>query len=118
MKYVCLVYHEEAKLHAMSPAEMKTLDHDSGAYDDALTASGHLIVAQALQPVKVTKTVRNRKGKVLVTDGPFTETKEQLLGFLMIEGAEFAEAVKIAGVGPLAKLGVIEVRPVYNFRGD
>ncbi len=116
MKYVCLVYHQEAKLHAMSPAEMKVLDHDSGAYDDSLTASGHLIVAQALQPVKVTKTVRNRKGKVLVTDGPFAETKEQLLGFLMIEASDFDEAVEIAGKVPLAKLGAIEVRPVYNFR--
>lgn len=118
MKYVCLVHGAEAKLHAMSPAEMKALDHDSGAYDDALTASGHLIVAQALQPVKVTKTVRNRKGKALVIDGPFAETKEQLLGFIMIEARDFEEAVEIAGKIPLAKLGAIEVRPVYNFRGD
>jgi hypothetical protein len=114
MQYVCLVYHEEAKLDAQSPAEKARLDADSLNYDETLAASGHLIVAQALQSVKASKCVRVRKGKRLVTDGPFAETKEQLLGFVMINAGDLDEALDIAAGIPLGKMGTIEVRAVYD----
>ena len=114
MKYVCLVYGEEQKLYEMTREESVTLDRNSLAYDRSLDKSGHLIVAQALQTVKKSKSLRRRAGKVMVTDGPFAETKEQLLGFVMIEARDFEEAVEIGGKIPLAELGTIEVRAIYD----
>ncbi len=117
MKYLCLVYHEERQLGAMSPAEMAKLDADSLAYDRSLEADGKLLVAQALQSVKTAKTVRRRGGRTLVTDGPFAETKEQLIGFVMIEAADLDEALEIASNIPLAAMGQVEVRAVYDVPG-
>ncbi len=62
--------------------------------------------------------MRRRKGKQLVTDGPFAETKEQLLGFVMVEAADLDEALAIAGGIPLAELGTVEVRAVYDIPGS
>ena len=118
MKYVCLVYGEESRLAAMSKAEMAKLDADSLAYDRSLENGGRLVVAQALQSVKKSKTVRMRGGRKLVTDGPFAETKEQLLGFVMIEAADAEEALEIAGRIPLAEIGAIEVREIYIVPGS
>ncbi|MCV3208218.1 YciI family protein [Mesorhizobium sp. YC-39] len=118
MQYVCLVYGEEKDLHAMTPNRLAKLDADSLAYDRSLDQQGKLIIAQALQSVTSSKTVRRRKGKRLVTDGPFAETKEQLLGFVMIEAENLDEALAIAGEIPLAEIGTIEVRAIYNVPGS
>ena len=118
MKYVCLVYGEEKDLHAMTPARMAKLDADSMAYDRSLDQQGKLIIAQALQSVKTSKTVRRRQGKRLITDGPFAETKEQLLGFVMIEADNLDQALEIAGEIPLAEIGTIEVRAIYDVPGS
>jgi len=118
MKYVCLVYGEEKDLHAMTPARMAKLDADSMAYDRSLDQQGKLIIAQALQSVKTSKTVRRRQGKRLITDGPFAETKEQLLGFVMIEADTLDAALEIAGEIPLAEIGTIEVRAIYDVPGS
>ena len=117
MKYVCLVYGEEKDLHAMTPQRLAKLDADSMAYDRSLDQQGKLIIAQALQSVKTSKTVRRRQGKRLITDGPFAETKEQLLGFVMIEADTLDAALEIAGEIPLAEIGTIEVRAIYDVPG-
>lgn len=118
MKYVCLVYGEEKDLHALTVERGAKLDADSLAYDRSLDQQGKLIIAQALQSVKTSKSVRRRKGKRLVTDGPFAETKEQLLGFVMIEADNLEEALDIAADIPLAELGTIEVRAIYDIPGS
>ncbi|TRC96428.1 YciI family protein [Mesorhizobium sp. WSM4303] len=118
MKYVCLVYGEEKDLHAMTPQRLAKLDADSMAYDRSLDQQGKLIIAQALQSVKTSKTVRRRQGKRLITDGPFAETKEQLLGFVMIEADDLEEALEIAGEIPLAEIGTIEIRAIYDVPGS
>lgn len=118
MKYVCLVYGEERDLHALTPAGQAKLDADSLAYDRSLERDGRLVIAQALQSVKTSKTVRRRKGKTLVTDGPFAETKEQLLGFVMIVAKDLDEALEIAAGIPLAEMGMIEVRAIYDIPGS
>ncbi|AZO17810.1 YciI family protein [Mesorhizobium sp. M2A.F.Ca.ET.043.05.1.1] len=114
MKYVLLVYGEEKDLYALTPERAARLDADSLAYDRELDRQGRLVIAQALQSVKTSKSLRRRKGKVLVTDGPFAETKEQLLGFVMVEADGLAEALKIAERIPLAELGTVEVRAIYD----
>lgn len=105
MKYVCLVYGEEAQIASV-------LDRECMANGDALRQSGRYVAAEALQPVRATKTVRIRDGKRLVTDGPFTEAKEYLAGFYLVDAADMDEAVEIASRIPPARVGHIEVRPV------
>ncbi|MER9015045.1 YciI family protein [Mesorhizobium sp. M0898] len=94
MKYVCLVYGEEKDLYAMTPERLAKLDADSMAHDRSLDQRGMLIIAQALQSVKTSKTVRRRKGKSL------------------------DEALGIAGEIPLAEIGTIEVRAIYKVPGS
>jgi hypothetical protein len=105
MKYLCLVYLEEQKLHAVP-------DSECAACGAGLDASGVLVAAQALQPVETATTVRVRNGRVSVTDGPFAETKEQLAGFYLIEARDLNDAIQVAAKIPPAREGCVEVRPV------
>ena len=114
MKYLCLVYGEERLLDALSKGDMQVLVDESLAYDDALRKSGHYLVSEALQSVETAKTVRVRHRDVLVTDGPFAETKEQLLGFILIEASDLDDAIQVAAKIPLAATGSIEVRPILQ----
>ncbi|MBN9220694.1 MAG: YciI family protein [Mesorhizobium sp.] len=118
MKYVCLVYGEEKDLYALTAERGAKLNADSLAYDRTLDQQGKLIVAEALQSVTSARTVRRRGGKRLVTDGPFAETKEQLLGFIMVEAGTLDEALDIAAGIPLAEIGTVEVRAVYDIPGS
>jgi hypothetical protein len=114
MKYLCLVYGEEKALAALSKREMEVLVDDSLAYDDVLRKSGYYLVSAALQPVETAKTVRVRNHKRSITDGPFAETKEQLLGFILIEASDLNDAVRAVAKFPMASTGSIEVRPVLD----
>jgi hypothetical protein len=114
MKYLCLVYGEEKVLDALSKADMEVLVDESLAYDDVLRKSGHYLVSEALQPVEAAKTVRIRNRETFTTDGPFAETKEQLLGFILIDAKDLDEAVQVAAKIPLASTGSIEIRPVLQ----
>lgn len=109
MKYLCLVYSEEDKLHsaADSPKDAECL-----AYDEKLEKNGYLVAGEALQPVRTATTVRVRNGRTTVTDGPFAETKEQLAGFWLIDAADLDQAIEIAAGIPAARVGSIEVRPL------
>ena len=116
MKYVCLVYLVEKDMDAMSTREADACTDESLAYDEALRRSGHLIAAQALQPVETATTIRVRNGKLSTTDGPFAETKEQLGGFVLIEARDLNDAIQVAGKIPLGRRGSVEVRPVRELR--
>jgi hypothetical protein len=112
MKYLCLVYLEEARLHALSSTERQALVNESLEYDDVLRRSGHYIASNALQSVQTATTLRTRNGKTLITDGPFAETKEQLGGFILIQARDLDDAIQVAAKLPVGRLGSIEVRPV------
>jgi hypothetical protein len=105
MKYLCLVYLAEEKLHAVPDRECK-------ACGDGFRQSGVLVAAEALQPVETATTVRVRNGQVRITDGPFAETKEQLAGFYLIEARDLNDALQTASKIPPAREGSIEVRPI------
>jgi hypothetical protein len=111
MKYVCLVYAEEPKLASVS-------DNECMANGNALRQHGHYVAAEALQPVRTARTVRVRAGQLSVTDGPFTETKEQLAGFYLIDAKDWDEAIALAAKIPPARVGSIEVRPVRELQPD
>jgi hypothetical protein len=105
MKYLCLVYMEQQKLHAVP-------DRECVACGEGLRQSGKLIAAEALQPTEMATTVRVRSGKMSVTDGPFAETKEQLAGFYLIEARDLNDAIQVAAKIPPAREGSVEVRPI------
>ena len=112
MKFLCLAYEEEAKLNALSRSEWDALRKETLSYVEAIRQSGHLIVTQALQSGRTAATLRVRSGKLLVTEGPFAETKELIGGFFMIEAKDRQEAIAVASKWPSARLGAIEVRPI------
>jgi hypothetical protein len=114
MQFICLVHHDPALISGMSETERAQLDADSLAYDEDLKRNGHLVLAHALRPASGAKAVKRRGGKMLVTDGPFTETKEQLVGFIVIEASGIDEATALASNIPLAKTGMIVVRETYD----
>ena len=105
MKYLCLVYLEDAKLTAVPDRECLNCGDD-------MRKKGVLLAAEPLFPVETAKTLRVRDGRISITDGPFAETKEQLAGFYLIDAANHDEALKIAATIPPAREGSIEVRPV------
>ena len=105
MKYLCLVYGEEKEIGAMT-------DDECMAYDQSLRNAGRCLASEALQPVHTATTVRVRNGKVSIRDGPFTETKECLAGFYLIDAADLNDAIQVASQMPPARVGSIEVRPV------
>lgn len=109
MRYLCLVYGEEAKIRDMD-------DRECLAYDTDLRARGQCIASEALEPVATATTVRVRNGRLAVTDGPFAETKEQLAGFYLIEARDLNEAIQLASRIPPAQVGSIEVRPIRPIR--
>ncbi len=112
MKYLCIAYEEERKLNDLSAGEWQALRQETLSYVESLRKSGSLIVTHALQSATAASTVRIRGGNLLVTDGPFAETKEQIGGFFLIEATDVQEAIQIAAKWPSARLGSIEVRPI------
>ena len=116
MRYLCLVYLVEKEMAAMSESEARACTDESLAYDEVLMKSGHFVLAHALERVESATTVRVRNAKVLTTDGPFAETKEQLGGFILIEAPDLNDAIQVASRIPLARRGSIEVRPIREIR--
>jgi hypothetical protein len=120
MKYLCLAYYDVRAFEALSRAELDAIVGKCPAYDDALRASGHLLVQASLGPARATTTVRPRNGKPSVTDGPYVETKEQVGGFFIIEARDLNEAIRVASKHPAGNLGEqvgwgIEVRPIEHY---
>ncbi len=115
MKYLCLIYHEEKSMSAMSQSDSAAFMGEHHAFTEGIRKSGHYVAGEALQPVQTATTVRIRNGKVSTTDGPFAETKEQLGGFYLIEARDLNDALQVASKIPSARLGSIEVRPVMTF---
>lgn len=118
MKYILLIHHDEDAIAALSPEAGGALTRECQSFDIALEEKGYLITANALQPASTAKCVSRRGRKPVVTDGPFAETKEQLIGFLLIEAADMDEAVRLAGEEPLARTGTVEVRAAYSIRDE
>jgi hypothetical protein len=116
MQYLLMIYRSEAELSQMSPADRQKMTAEYGAFTQSIIQSGHFKAGDGLQPTTTATTVRVRDGKILTTDGPFAETREQLGGYYLIEAKDLDTALGIAARIPGAKGGSIEVRPImiYN----
>jgi hypothetical protein len=112
MKFICLGYAEEKSWDAMSASERDTAIEKCFGYDDKLAMNGHwLDGGQALQGSRTARTLRSESGRVVVTDGPFAETKEQLGGIGVLEARDMDHAVELILKHPAVRLGPIEIRP-------
>ena len=114
MKFVLLIYNDRDLLDALPQAEFDTRMRGCLEHADALRQDGQLLESQMLDSVSTAKSVRIRKERTTVLDGPFTETKELLAGFNIIEAEDIDEAVRIAEKFPWARTGCVEVRPVVD----
>jgi hypothetical protein len=112
VKYMLLICADEnAELTAEEQAEVgPTME----AWLKDVDGRGVRLLGSQLRPVSDATTVRMRGGDVLVADGPFAETKEQIAGFDIIECADLDEAIDVASRHPVARFGSIEVRPFWT----
>ena len=81
---------------------------------DKHDASGKRVMGERLRPVEDATTVRRRGGKVIVTDGPFAESREWIAGFDILDCADLDEAIAIAAEHPMARFGRLELRPFWE----
>ncbi len=116
MKYVCLIYGDEAALQKMTKEEMGKLAADSKAFHEELQKSGQFVAFHGLTHANTATTVRVREGKMLTTDGPFAETKEILGSIYVIEAKDLNAALQVAAKFPGARIGGIEVRPAWEWQ--
>jgi hypothetical protein len=114
-KFVVLIYNDATLLEALPQEDFNTTMRECIAYADSLHADAKLLDSQMLQSPASAKTLRVRGGKRTIVDGPFTETKEMLAGFNLIEAADMDEALRIAAHFPWAETGAVEVREVVDF---
>lgn len=84
------------------------------AWDAEMEAGGVKLYGARLRPVSDATTVRVRGGEVLVSDGPFAETKEQIAGLNVLECADLDEAIEVASRHPTARIGTFELRPLWQ----
>src|SRR5277367_3761401 len=115
MQYLLMIYRNEAEHNQMDAAANQKMTEEYGVFTQSIIQSGHFKGADRLQPVTTATTVRVRDGKILTTDGPFAETREQLGGYYLIEAKDLNAALGIAARVPGAKYGSIEVRPLMVF---
>lgn len=111
MKYMLLIYFDEA-WDKLTPAERQHIYREQKQLADDLTARGQALAGSPLHPVSTATTVRVRDGKRLITDGPFAETREFLGGYMVIDVPDLDAALDIAARGAVARVGMVEVRPV------
>ncbi len=107
MKYLLLICVDE-------PIEANPADLDVQPWIEETERRGVRLLGDRLRPASDATTVRVRDGEVLVTDGPYVETKEQMGGFDIIECADLDEAIEVASKHPIARFGMIEVRPFWT----
>lgn len=119
MQYAILCYNDEDVVWSWSKEEDAAVMARLGVVHERLTKAGKLGVSLRLMPTTAATTLHKSPGEPLVMDGPFAETKEQLLGFYIVDVANLDEALDIARDLAAAKTGsTYEVRPVALYLPD
>ncbi len=114
MKFLLLIYSDRSLSDALPPDEADGMMRECLAHADELRQEGYLIESQMLEGTETAKSMRIRNGRTRVTDGPFSETKEVLGGFNLIEARDMDEAIRIAAQFPWSRTGCVEIRPVRD----
>jgi hypothetical protein len=114
MRYMLLIYASEADYSRMTSEERAAIMQGHGIFAQEAMQRGILMGGAPLNPTNTARTVRVRKGKTLVIDGPFAETKEQLAGTYILDCKNLDEAIELATKIPDALHGSIEIRPLME----
>ncbi len=114
MKYICLGYIEPGKFENLPENERNAMMDACFTYDDELRKNGHFAGGEALQGPQTAATLSWKNGKVVVTDGPYAETKEQLGGILILEARDLNHAIQLMSQHPGVKAGPFEIRPAAD----
>lgn len=118
MKFICLGYADFNKMGQYSQEELAALMEECLTYDDELRRGGHFLGGEALQLPDQAATVRLHDGRVVMTDGPYAETKEQLGGILILEARDLNHAIALMSKHPGVKFGPFEIRPANEAVND
>jgi hypothetical protein len=114
MKYLLMIYQNPAARQALPESEMQALMNDAGIVIDELIASGEWVGGEGLADPSTARSVRVRDGVPAITDGPFAEAKEHMVGYCIVDCESMERAVAIATRWPDARLWGIEVRPLLS----
>jgi hypothetical protein len=114
-RYILLIYDDETAQQQVSPDEQAVVMKAWGDYTAWLQEKGWYVAGDGLEMTSSATTVRERDGNVLTTDGPFSETKEQLGGYYVVRCDNLDEAIEAASKIPSDSRGSVEVRPIMEF---
>jgi hypothetical protein len=114
VQYMLLIYEDEAREADLGEEERQASIARHIDLARRLRSENRLLAADPLQPAMTATCVRVDNGRVVTTDGPYAETKEQLAGFYLVEAADLDQALADAAAIPSAARGVIEVRPILD----
>lgn len=117
MQYLLMIYRNEREMAEMAPSVANTMTQEYMEFTKSIIQSGQFKAGDRLKPTSTASTVRVRNGKAVTTDGPFAETREQLGGYYLVEAKDLDEALSLAARIPGARVGSIEVRPVFQAGG-
>ena len=123
MIFLCMGYFNSEKMHARPSAEIEALMAECQPHTEKLYQSGRVLVDAGLE--SEIKNLRRVDGKVIVTDGPYTETKELIGSIFIFEAENMDEAIELASIHPTTQVTKgeefgwrIEIRPVHYFKND
>jgi hypothetical protein len=112
MQYLLIIFDDPS---AVAASDRAAITAEYFALTGDLRERGVYLGGNALEPVTTATTIRVRGGKRLVTDGPFAESKEHLVGYFLIEASDLDQAIDVAARIPGSRTGAIEVRPIRHF---
>ncbi|HEV2246276.1 MAG TPA: YciI family protein [Terriglobia bacterium] len=115
MRYMLLIYNNEHARENLSAEESAKSVSQALSYIEEATQHGVFRAADPLEPTGTATTVRTQDGKMMITDGPFAETKEQLAGYFVLDCKDLDEALEWASKIPMGcagGTGCVEVRPI------
>jgi len=113
MHYLLLIYSNEKEMAVMNPSAIASMTAEYTEFTKGIVQAGQFKAGDRLKPTSSATTVRIRNGQVATTDGPFAETREQLGGYYLVDAKNLDEAIAIAARIPGARVGSIEVRPIW-----
>jgi hypothetical protein len=114
VKYVCLGYFDANEWNTLGAVERDALVAECRAFDEELRRAGRWAGGDVLQTARNAVTLRYGDGGVLVTDGPYAQTKEQIGGILYLEARDLNEAIQLVSRHPGVRIGPWEIRPIEN----
>ncbi len=115
MKYMLFIYGDPTLTANYTPEMVQAEQKEYFGFNDEARARNLYVYGEALRPATTATTVRLREGKMLVSDGPFAETREVLGGYYLLDCKDLDEAIEMAAKIPGVRSGSIEIRPIVTW---